>query len=107
MTNVKSRMTKEQYSDMVNYRRPIKDIARELGVTANYLGKMVKERAPKRNPKVLKRVRMLFQYQIAREILAGKHSIKEGSSIACISERTMFRRLAKVREEYLKTIGEN
>ena len=107
MTNVKSRMTKEQYSDLVNYRRRIKDIAKELNVTANYLGKMVKERAPKRNPKVLKRVRMLFQYQIAREILEGKHTIKEGSNIACISERTMFRRLAKVRNDYIKAIGED
>ena len=107
MTNVKSRMTKEQYSDLVNYRRRIKDIAKELNVTANYLGKMVKERAPKRNPKVLKRVRMLFQYQIAREILEGKHTIKEGSGIACISERTMFRRLAKVRNDYIKAIGED
>lgn len=92
-------MTKDQYSDLVNHRRKIKDIARELGVTANYLGKMVKERAPKRNPKVLKKVRLMFQMQVAREILAGKHTIKEGSSIACVSERTMFRRMARVKEE--------
>lgn len=99
MKNVLDKMTKEQYNDIVNYRRRIKDIAKELGVTANYLGKMVKERAPKRNPKVLKKVRMLFQLQIAREILDGKHTVKEGSSIACVSERTMFRRLAKIKVE--------
>ena len=107
MQNVKFRISKDQYDDLVNYRRRIKDIAKELGVTANYLGKMVKERAPKRNPKVLKRVRLLFQYQIAREILGGKHTIKEGSNIACISERTMFRRLAKVRDDYVKSIGQD
>ena len=107
MSNVKARMSKDQYSDLVNYRRRIKDIAKELNVTANYLGKIVKERAPKRNPKVLKQVRLLFQDQIAREVLSGKHTIKEGASIACVSERTMFRRLAKVREDYIKSIGKD
>lgn len=92
-------MTKEQYSDLVNYRRRIKDIAKELGVTANYLGKVVKERAPKRDPKALKQVRLMFHRQIAKEILAGKYTVKEGASIACTSERTMFRRIAKVRSE--------
>ena len=92
-------MTKDQYDDLVNYRRRIKDIARELNVTANYLGKMVKERAPKRNSKALKKVRFLFQMQVAREILDGKHTVKDGSSIACVSERTMFRRMAKIKAE--------
>lgn len=107
MVNVLNRITSRQLHDLVNYRRRIKDIAKELGVTANYLGKMVKERAPKRNQRSLRKVRNLFQLQIAREVLEGKHTIKEGASIACVSERTMFRRLAKVRADYIKSIGKD
>lgn len=97
MPNVLNRMSKDQYLDIVNYRRQIKDVAKELGVTANYLGKVVTERAPKRNPKILRQVRLRFQLQVAKEILEGKLTVKEGASVACVTERTMFRRIAKVK----------
>ena len=96
--SVLDRMSKDQYNDIVHRRRPVKDIAKELGVTPNYLGQVVKERAPKIDTKSLRKVRMLFQMQVAREVLDGKHTTKEGASIACVSERTMFRRIAKARE---------
>lgn len=97
MANIKDKLTEQQLFDLVNRRRKIKDIANELGVTPNYLGKVVKERAPKVDAKNLRKVRMLFQHQVAKEVCEGKRTVKEGAKVACVSERTMFRRMSKVR----------
>lgn len=96
---VLDRITKQQYEDVVNHRRKIKEVAAELGVTANYLGRIITERAPRVDQKALRKVRILFQNQVARDVIARKYSIRKGASVANVSERTLFRRLAEQRKQ--------
>lgn len=91
--SVRERISKQQYDDLYNRRRPVKDIAEELGIGPNYLSSSIRERAPKRNLDLLKATRRLYQNQIAREVREGKHTVAKGADLACVSERTMFRRL--------------
>lgn len=94
--HLKDRITKEQYEDLYNRRRTVRAIAKELGVTENWLSHAITERAPKppnTNPKLLRATRLLYQNQVAREVLTGKYSIREAADLAFVSERTLFRRL--------------
>lgn len=91
--SIRERMSKQQYDDLYHRRKSVKQIAAELGVGPNYVSSSIPERAPKSNPHLLKATRRLYQNQIAREVREGKHTVNEGASLACISERTMFRRL--------------
>lgn len=95
--HIRDRMTKEQYEDLYNRRVTVRDMAKTLGVTENYLSHAVPERAPKRNPKLLRATRRLFQEQLAREVIEGKHTVYAGAEIAHVSERTMYRRIEDVR----------
>ena len=95
--HIRDRMSKEQYSDLFNRRVTVRALAKDLGVTENYLSHAVPERAPKRNPKLLRVTRRLFQEQLAREALEGKHTVYAAAEIAHVSERTMYRRIEDVR----------
>ena len=96
--HVRDRMTQEQKDDLFYRRKSVRQLAKELGVTENYLTHAMPERAPKRNPQLLRAARRLFQLQVAREITEGKHTVQAGSDLACVSERTMYRRLNEVRD---------
>jgi transposase-like protein len=96
--NIRERIPKNLYDDLYNRRVSVKEVAEKLGVGPNYVSFAIPERAPKRNPVLLKATRKLFQNQIAREVLEGKHTVTEAANLACISERTMFRRLKKLKE---------
>lgn len=96
-THIRERMAKELYDDLYHRRKTVREVAKIVGVSENYLSHAIPERAPKRNPKLLKATRRLFQDQIAREVLEGKHTIYKGAELAHVSERTFYRRLAKLR----------
>lgn len=98
-SHIRERISKDLYDDLYNRRKTVREVAKELGVSENYLSHAIPERAPKRNPKLLKATRRLFQDQIAREVLQGKHTIYRGAELAHVSERTFYRRLAKLRDE--------
>ena len=95
--HIRERMSKSQYDDLFNRRTTVRDLAKQLGVTENYLSHAVPERAPKRNPKLLRVTRRLFQEQLAREVIEGKHTVYAGAEMAHVSERTMYRRIESVR----------
>lgn len=97
--HIKERIGKELYDDLYHRRKTVREVARILGVSENYLSHAIPERAPKRNPKLLRATRRLFQDQIAREVIEGKHTIYKGAELAHVSERTFYRRLAKLRAE--------
>jgi AraC-like DNA-binding protein len=96
-------MAKELYDDLYNRRKTVREVAKELGVSENYLSHAIPERAPKRNPKLLKVTRRMYQDQIARETIEGKHTVTQGAELAYVSERTFFRRLAALRANSAKT----
>lgn len=98
-THVKERISKELYDDLYHRRKTVREVAKILGVNENYLSHAIPERAPKRNPKLLRATRRLYQDQIAREVIEGKHSIYVGAELAHVSQRTLYRRLAKLRAE--------
>lgn len=100
--NIRERMPKDLYDDLFNRRKSVKEVAEILGVTANYLSHAIPERAPKRNPKLLAKTRRMFQDQVAREVRENKHTVYEAAQIACVSERTMYRRLAKLAKKEQK-----
>lgn len=100
--HIRSRITEQQYSDLFTRRRTVREIAKELNVSESYLSHAIPERAPKRNQKLLKVTRRLYQDQVAREVIAGKHSVAKGAELAHVSERTFFRRLADLRSKEAK-----
>jgi len=100
--HVRDRMTQAQKDDLFYRRKSVRQLAKELGVTENYLTHAMPERAPKRNPKLLRATRRLFQLQVAREVQEGKHTVQAGSDLACISERTMYRRLSQLSQDKQK-----
>lgn len=97
--HIRERISKDLYDDLFNRRKTVREVAGILGVSENYLSHAIPERAPKRNPKLLRATRRLFQDQIAREVLEGKHTTYKGAELAHVSERTFYRRLAKLRAE--------
>lgn len=99
--SIRERIPKALYDDLYNRRKSVKEVADKLEVSPNYLSHAIPERAPKRNPKLLAKTRKLFQEQVAREVKDGKHTVFDGARLACVSERTMYRRLA-VLEKKLK-----
>lgn len=83
--------------DIFNRRITIRAAAKKLGVSESYLSRAIPERAPKRNVKLLRVTRRLYQEQVAIECLAGKHSAADGALLAHITVRTMYRRIAAVK----------
>ncbi len=84
-------------ADLYHRRITVREAAKIMGVSENYLSHAIPERAPKRNLKLLKVTRRLFREQIAREIIEGKHTVHKGAKLAHVSERTMFRLLKRLR----------
>lgn len=97
--HIRQRMTQQQYDDLYNRRRTVRDLAKELGVNEAYLSSSVPERAPKKNYKLLKATRVLYKLQVAREVIQGRHTVAQGADLAAVSERTMYRLMVKVRKE--------
>ncbi len=97
--HIRNRMSKDLYDDLYTRRKTVREVAKIMNVSENYLSHAVPERAPKRNPKLLKVTRRMYQDQIARETLEGKHTAKEGAELAFVSLRTFFRRLAQLRDK--------
>lgn len=95
--HIKNRIPKDLYDDLYSRRKTVREVAKTLGVSENYLSHSIPERAPKRNPKLLKVTRRMYQDQIARETLEGKHSVKQGAELAHVSERTFYRRLKTIK----------
>lgn len=95
--HVRDRMPKDLYDDLYTRRKTVREVALTMDVSENYLSHAVPERAPKRNAKLLKVTRRMYQDQIARETLQGKHTISQGAELAHVSERTFYRRLKDVR----------
>lgn len=95
--HIRNRMSKDLYDDLYNRRKTVREVAKILNISENYLSHAIPERAPKRNPKLLKVTRRMYQDQIARETLEGKHTAAQGAELAFVSERTFFRRLAALR----------
>lgn len=91
--HIRKRIPKDLYDDLYSRRKTVRAVAKELGVNENYLSHAIPERAPKRNPKLLKVTRRMYQDQIARETIQGKHTVKQGADLAHVSERTFYRRL--------------
>lgn len=98
-SHIRERISKDQYDDLFNRRKTVRQIAKELNVSENWVSHAIPERAPKRNPKLLKATRRLFQDQIAREVIQGKHTVFKGSQLAHVSERTLYRRIQKLRDQ--------
>ena len=92
-THIRDRMPKELYHDLYTRRKTVREVAKIMGVSENYLSHAIPERAPKRNPSLLKVTRRMYQDQIARETKEGKHTVKQGADLAYASERTFYRRL--------------
>jgi predicted transcriptional regulator len=101
-THIRDRMPKELADDLYNRRKTVREVARIMGVTENYVSHALPERAPKKNPKLLKVTRRLYQNTIAQEVLDGKHTVYKGAELAHISERTMFRRMRQLKEKQEK-----
>ncbi len=97
--HIRDWLPKNLYDDLVNRRKTVREIAKEVGVSENYLSHAIPERAPKRNPKLLKVTRRLYKLQVAREANSGRHNVAEAAKLACVSERTMYRLLQQVRTE--------
>ena len=96
-TRIQDRIPQDLYQDMYNRRKTVREVAKILGVSENYLSHAIPERAPKRNPKLLKVTRRMYQNQIARETLQGKHTVVQGAELAHVSERTFYRRLKAIK----------
>lgn len=90
-------MPKDLYDDLYTRRKTVREVAKILNVSENYLSHAVRERAPRRNAKLLKVTRRMYQDQIARETLQGKHTARQGAELAHVSERTFYRRLEALR----------
>lgn len=97
--HIKDRMPAELKDDLYHRRKTVREVARIMGVTENYITHAMPERAPRKNPQLLKVTRRLFQNTIAQEILNKKHTVHAGAELAHISERTMFRRMAAIRKK--------
>lgn len=101
-THIRDRMPKDLLDDLVNRRKTVREVAKVMGVSENYLSHAIPQRAPKRNPKLLRATRRMYQEQIAREVLEGKHTVFKGAELACVSERTFYRRLATLKKKIEK-----
>jgi transcriptional regulator GlxA family with amidase domain len=95
--HIRNRIPKDLYDDLYTRRKTVRQVAKELEVTENYLSHSIPERAPKPNPKLLKLTREMYRMQLARETLDGKHTVRKGAELACVSERTFYRRMKKAR----------
>ena len=98
-THVQDRMTEQQLKDLVERKRTVRSLAKELNVTENYLCKAVQKdkKRPVTNTPLLRASRRLYQDQIARETINGRHTVARGADLAHVSERTFYRRLSKLR----------
>lgn len=96
---LRDRMTEQDKQDLFNRKQTVRDLARKYGVSENYLSHAMPDRAPKRSKGLLMQVRRMYIKQIVRETHEGKHSIFAAASLICKSERTVFRLLAKHRQE--------
>ena len=96
--HIRDRMPKDLYDDLVNRRKTVREVAKVMGVHEAYLSHAIPERAPKRNIQLVRVTRRMYQDQLAREVLTGKRKILEAANMAHVSERTMFRRMAKLRQ---------
>lgn len=96
-SHIRDRIPKDLYEDLFNRRVTVRKAAAILNVSETYLSRAIPERAPKRNTKLLRITRRLYQDQVAREYLAGKHTAAEAANLAHVTLRTMYRRIAAVR----------
>ena len=96
--HIRNRIPKELYDDLYNRRKTVREVAKILGITENYLSHAISERAPKRNIKLLKITREMYRLQLAKETIEGKHTVRKGAELACVSERTFYRRMKKVKQ---------
>ena len=96
--HIRNRIPKDLYDDLYNRRKTVREVAKTLGITENYLSHAISERAPKRNIKLLKITREMYRLQLAKETIEGKHTVRKGAELACVSERTFYRRMKKVKQ---------
>lgn len=96
--HIRNRMPKDLYDDLYNRRKTVREVAKIMNVSENYLSHAIPERAPKRNPKLLQVTRRLYQNQLALETLQGRHTVVQGAELAHVSERTFYRRLKALKE---------
>ena len=93
-------MSKEDLDDLYHRRQTVRSLAKKYNVTESWLSRAVPERAPRRNNKKLLQIaRKLYRRQILMETINGRHSIEQASNLMYVSERTVFRHLAKLRAE--------
>ena len=103
--HIRERIPKDLYDDLYNRRKTVREVAKILDLNENYLSHAIPERAPKRNIKLLRVTRRMFQDNLARETIEGKHSVAEAADLAHVSERTMFRRMKALKLREAQTQG--
>lgn len=98
---LRSRIPEDLYEKLVNRRIKVKEAAKLLKVTPNWLSHAIPERAPKPKPinsDLLRATRRLYRNQILKETVEGKHTITKAADLAHVSERTFYRMLKKYKE---------
>lgn len=96
--HIRERIPKDLYDDLYNRRKTVREVAKLLNLNENYLSHAIPERAPKRNSALLRATRELFQANLAKETIERKHRVRDAADLAHVSERTMYRRMKKVRQ---------
>lgn len=98
---LRSRIPQDLYDKLVNRRIKVKEAAKILNVTPNWLSHAIPERAPKPQPgssDLLLATRRLYRNQILKETVEGKHTVARASDLTHVSERTFYRMLKKYKE---------
>jgi AraC-like DNA-binding protein len=88
-----TKVTPQQLDDLYHRRITVRQLAKDLGYSESWLSKSLPARAPKRDPKLLRKTRMEFQNAIVQRYLTQNISAKQAAALAYVSERTFYRRL--------------
>ena len=92
---LRQRITHQQLEDLYNRTRTVRDLARELHVSEKYLSAYFPERAPKKNPRLLKAAKEAFHRQLVLDYELKRISAVQAAHIASVSLRTFYRRAEK------------
>jgi transposase len=86
-------VTPEQLDALYHRTLTVRQLAKDLGYSESWVGKSLPARAPRRDPKLLRKTRIEFQNQIVAQYLSQGISAKQAAAMSFTSPRTFFRRL--------------